>query len=436
MAEEILLDYVLDQPNVSTTNVETQLKALLKINASSALRAAGQDLRAGTHLVMVLDVSSSMRDQDIRELRAAAQAVVDQLAPGDVLSLIAFQSVVYEVITAEHITEATDRGAIRKKIDLIEHYRGGGTDMEYALTKAEHQLHAVPDDSLTRKILVLTDGRVDGIEENCLRRAAEISSRGVSIDALGFGQEFDYKFMQRLVAASNGFTSKIDRPEDIARVFTQRVGSVTRAVANNVKLSLSFTSQVRAGRGYRYSPEMLYLGAIRLPGEQRTIDIPVGSIEKDKEYSYLVTFTVPQREVGHMRAIKAELTYDVPALSIKGGTSQQSIVVNFTDDPQEAAVFNGEVERAFDEVEIGRMVDELDRAMKAQDHKRTSMFFDVLAKRYTELGDPDMAEHYRDLKRKYQADGQLSQEDMNYTRHKSTQKKEGGVKLVDASDFI
>ncbi|OIP39723.1 MAG: hypothetical protein AUK47_09535 [Deltaproteobacteria bacterium CG2_30_63_29] len=436
MAEEILLDYLLDQPNLPATNVETQVKALLKINASDSIRASSSQFRAPTHLCLVVDVSSSMSDQDLRELRTAACRVVDTLQPGDVLSLIAFQSVVYEVIQSVPIDAATDRESIKAKINVIEHYRGGGTDMAYALTKAEHQFNTVSNKGLTRKIVVLTDGRVDGIEENCLKVAGELSGRGISIDGLGFGKEFDYKFMQRLVAASNGFTSKIDRPEDISKVFAERVENVTNAIANNVRLRLSFTADVRSGRGYRYSPEMLFLGNIRLPGEQRHIDVTVGSIEKDKEYSYLVTFTVPQRAVGHMRAIKAELFYDIPALNIKNGSSQQSIVLTYTDDPDEATVFNGEVERAFDEVEIGRMVDELEKAIEHKDHKRTSMFFDVLSKRYNELGDADMAKHYQELKKRYVDEGHLSQEEMNYNRHRSTQKKEGGVKLVDASSFI
>lgn len=435
MAEELILEYVLDQPHVPTSNVETQLKVLMKINASSSLRS-GEALQTSSHLVLVLDVSSSMGDQDIRELRVAAKGVVDLLKPGDVLSLIAFQSVVYEVIQAERIGPHTDRDALRQKIDVIEHYRGGGTDMEYAIEKAEHQLNTVPDTRLTRKIILFTDGRVDGIEENCLRKAAEISARGTSFDALGFGSEFDYKFMQRLVGFSSGFTARVERPEQMREVFAERVRDLTNSVANNVKLRLTFTPQVRAGRAYRYSPEMMYLGNIKLPGDKRDIDIPIGTIERDKEYSYLVTFTSPRREVGHARAVKAELFYDVPALDLKGGSSLQSIVVHYTDDPEEAAELHGEVERAFDEVEIGRMVDELEKAMASDEHKRSSMFFDILAKRYTELGDIDMAGHYKKLKQKYMADGHLTQDDMNYTRHKATQKKEGGVQLVDASDLI
>jgi hypothetical protein len=47
-----------------------------------------------------------------------------------------------------------------------------------------------------------------------------------------------------------------------------------------------------------------------------------------------------------------------------------------------------------------------------------------------------MAEHYVKLKNKYAAQGMISQEDMNFTRHKATQKRTSGVQLVDASSLI
>lgn len=433
MSEEILLDYTLDQPHIHTQNVETQVKALLNLRPSESLQRART---SGVHLCLVLDVSSSMRDREMRELIAAASNVVDLLRDGDILSLIAFQSNVYEILQAVEIARA-DRAELKRKIAMIMHYRGGGTDMEMALTKAEMQLNSVPSQTLTRKIVLLTDGRVDGVEEKCLQRAEAISERGIIIDALGFGKEFDYRFMQRLVGASNGFTTKIDRPEDIPRVFAERVKSATNVLAQNVRLRLSFTPQVRAGRGYRHSPEMLYLGNIRLPGDSRDIDLNVGTIERDKLYSFLVTFTVPQRaEVGPMRAVAAQLFYDIPSLHIENASSQQSVVLNFTDDPEEAAEIHGDVERAFDEAEIGRMVEELERSMSQADHKRAAMFFDVLSKRYTELGDAAMAQHYQSMKQKYAADGALSQEDLNYNRHRATQKRESAVALVDASELI
>lgn len=178
------------------------------------------------------------------------------------------------------------------------------------------------------------------------------------------------------------------------------------------------------------------MGNIRLPGDERSIDLPIGNIELDKDYSYVLTMTVGSRDEGPMRAIAAELRYDIPSMNLIEGSSLQSVVVNYTDDPTEATLINGEVERAFDEVEIGRLVGELERAMGQDDHKRTAMFFDVLSRRYQELGDEAMASHYQDMKQKYAADGALSQEDMNYNRHRSTQKRDTGVQLVDASELI
>ncbi len=435
MAEEILFDYIVDQPYIPVSNPETGLKLLLKINASNALRQDNTAQVRG-NLVLVLDVSSSMKTRELREVKEAAKSTFDQLRPGDVVSVIAFQSVVYEIVPPTVLESASQIAAMKQRIDVIDSYQGGGTNMEYAIEKAEEQLNLYPDPGMARKIILFTDGQVTGLEDNCLQAAQRVSSMGITFDALGFGPEFDYAFMQNLVSYSNGYTEKIDRPDDIRDVFKRRVESLTNSIATNCSLQLTFTPAVRAGRGYRYAPEMNYLGNIRLPGETRSITIPMGTIEKDKEYSYLITCTVPQREPGNMRVIKADLTYDIPSMNIVQETSTQSVVVQYSDDPTQVAQISGEVERVFDEVEIGRLVEQLDRATKQQDHKRSALFFDILAKRYEELGDTDMQQHYAQLKAKYVQDGALSQEDMNYTRHRSTQRRETSVQLIDASDLI
>ena len=435
MAEEILLDYVVDQPYIPTSNAETGLKILFKVNAGNALRQSSAPT-VGSNLALVLDVSSSMKKQELSGVKDAAKAALAMLRPGDVVSVIAFQSVVYEIIPATRIEDPSQIAALQRRVDVIDAYQGGGTNMEQAISRAEQQLHAAGDGSLARKIILFTDGQVTGLEQNCLQKAAEVSARGVSFDALGFGKEFDYKFMQNLVGYSNGFTEKIDRVDELKAVFQRRVEGLTNAVAANVTLSLSFIAQVRAGRGYRYAPEMNYLGNIRLPGEQRTIQIPIGTIERDKEYSYLLTCSAGQREAGQVRIIKAELTYDIPALGIERETSTQSIIVTYTDDPTQTSQLNGEVERVFDEVEIGRMVEQLDKATAAKDHSKALVFFDILAKRYEELGDAHMQQHYLQLKDRYVKEGAISQEDMNTSRHKSTQRRDSAVQLVDASSLI
>lgn len=436
MSEEILLDYQINRPYVPISHKETELKVLLKINASNALRAAGDNVALPIHLAMVLDVSSSMKTREIEALKRAAKAAVDQLRPGDFVTVIAFQSVVYDIVEPTRIEDSSTQAMIQSRIEVIDQFQGGGTDLEYALTKAEHHLMVIPGENLVRKIMVFTDGQITGPEDSCLKRSAEISARDIGIDAMGFGKEFDYKFMQRLAAFSNGYTEKIDSPEDILNVFAQRVKAVTSSVAKNVRLELTFTPQIRANRGYRTSPELSYMGKMRLPDGDRTISIPLGALEKDKEYAFLVTCSVPQRPVGKIRIIKADVHYDIPAMGIKDAHSLQSVIIEYTDDGQLLNHINGEVESVFDEAEIGRMVEGLDLAITRENVTDAMMLFDALAERYRELGDEDMNTHYIDLKNKYAKEGGISQEDMNTTRHKSTQKRSSGVQLVDASSLI
>lgn len=436
MAEEILLDYEINRPNVSTDRDETDLKVLLKIDPSNLLAAGDFSISLPTHIAMVLDVSSSMKPRELDALKVAAQAAVDELRPGDFVTVVAFQSVAYNIVEPTRIEDSSTQAAIKRKIDVIDQFQGGGTDMEYAITRAEHHLVSVPGDHMIRRIILFTDGQLTGIPEQCLQRASEISARGIGIDALGFGPEFDYKFMQRMVAFSSGKTEKIERPEEIGAVFANRVKEVTKSIAKNVRLDLTFTPQIRANRGYRYSPEIAYLGKMKLPADERMISIPIGTIEQDKEYVYLITITVPKRPAGKVRLFKAELWYDIPAMDLSGASSQQSIVVAYTDDQQELSVLNGAVERAFDEAEIGRLVEILDVSMRRENHVETVTLFETLAERYRELGDDAMNAHYLGLKQKYVDEGKISQDDMNFTRHKATQKRSSGVQLVDASSLI
>ncbi len=436
MAEEILLDYLINQPNIDIAREETDLKVLMKINASDAIRDPSKTtLATRTNMALVLDVSSSMKNREINALAAAAKDAVSKLRPGDFVSVIAFQSVVFEVVESVEIIDKSTVEEIHKKINVIDQFQGGGTDLEYALTKAEHLL-ATNSDGFVRKIIAFTDGKITGIEDDCLKRAFEISERGIGIDALGFGKEFDYKFMQRLVSYSNGFTTYVEKPEDIQAIFQNRVSAIKNVVATDVTLDLHFTPQLRANRGYRYSPEISYMGKMKLPGNERMISIPIGTLEKDKEYAYLLTCVVPTRETGKVRIFKAQLHYSIPSLGIENASSTQSIVVNYTHKAQSINEINGEVERAFDEVEIGRLIEELDGSMNKKDHAHVAMLFDILSERHRELGDEDMAAHYLTLKSSYASAGSISQEEMNYTRHKSTQKKESGIKLVDASSLI
>lgn len=436
MAEEILLDYEINRPNVSAERDETDLKVLLKIDPSNLLAAGDFSISLPTHIAMVLDVSSSMKPRELDALKVAAQAAVDELRPGDFVTVVAFQSVAYNIVEPTRIEDSSTQAVIKRKIDVIDQFQGGGTDMEYAITRAEHHLVSVPGDHMIRRIILFTDGQLTGIPEQCLQRASEISARGIGIDALGFGSEFDYKFMQRMVAFSSGKTEKIERPEDIGAVFANRVKEVTKSIAKNVRLDLTFTPQIRANRGYRYSPEIAYLGKMKLPADERTISIPIGTIEQDKEYVYLITITVPKRPAGKVRLFKAELWYDIPAMDLSGASSQQSVVVTYTDDQQELSVLNGAVERAFDEAEIGRLVEILDVSMRRESHVETVTLFETLAERYRELGDEAMSAHYLSLKQKYIDEGKISQDDINFTRHKATQKRSSGVQLVDASSLI
>ena len=167
MAEEVLLDYVVNRPYIALERQETQLKVLLKVTPTAQAKAPP----IGAHIVLVLDVSSSMRPAQMDALKAAARAAIDALRPGDFVSVVAFQSVAYDIISGVRIDDSSTQAMLHSKVEVIDQYQGGGTDLERALTRAEHALSVIPHDQLTCRIVVFTDGQVTGTPEACIDQA-------------------------------------------------------------------------------------------------------------------------------------------------------------------------------------------------------------------------------------------------------------------------
>src|SRR5688500_8383946 len=77
-------------------------KAIVKIGLD-CLRLPRRDLRPPVNLALVIDRSGSMSGEKISHARDAALEAVRRLAPGDIVSLIAYDSTVETLIPAQRL---------------------------------------------------------------------------------------------------------------------------------------------------------------------------------------------------------------------------------------------------------------------------------------------------------------------------------------------
>ncbi len=157
-----------------------------------------QDRALGLSVVLVIDVSGSMADNDaIGRARDAAKGFINSLGANDDAAVFAFSTGVTQ-IGPPGFTK--DRGALTSAIEALQ--AGGDTVLYDA---AEAGINAARSSPQPRKAIVLmTDGQdtrsqATGDDARSAARAA-----GVPIFTIGFGAEPDVNYLQALALDSHG----------------------------------------------------------------------------------------------------------------------------------------------------------------------------------------------------------------------------------------
>src|SRR5690606_19910041 len=122
-------------------------KSYLKVGLIG--RPDDRQRRPSVNVALVIDRSGSMSGEKIEHAKQAAMMFIDRLDPNDIISVIAYDSVVEVVIPA---TKITDREELRSKIMALE--AGGNTALFAGVSKGAAEIRKFKDmDMASRMIL-------------------------------------------------------------------------------------------------------------------------------------------------------------------------------------------------------------------------------------------------------------------------------------------
>lgn len=191
-------------------------------------------------VVVVLDVSGSMRGELISSARTAATALVDKLAPTDDFSLVTFSSEAEVRVRMGQV--GARRDAIKKTISEVA--EGGGTNIGEGLRLGYEQAKdkSVPDDA-ERVVMLLSDGRAnDGITNQGELSGLALGAfqDGIQTSAFGLGTDYDGPLMSSIANDGAGGYYYLRDPEQIPSALTteldKRLDPVATAVEVRVRL--------------------------------------------------------------------------------------------------------------------------------------------------------------------------------------------------------
>lgn len=256
---------------------------------------------APLNLSLVVDHSTSMKGPRLQNLKTAVHNIIGECDENDILSVVTFSDNADVLIPAQH---PKDPRELKARISTI---RADGATAIYSglqagLAQVERHRHS----RYVNHIILITDGRTYGDEDDCLRLAGRARDAGIGISAMGIGEDWNDRFLDALAAQTGGASAYINSPEAVVAFLQQRVRSLATAYAERVQLVVAPASNVEVESAARVSPNPMVLDAATQP-------IPLGSVDGLAATRLLLQFhvTTGKAEPGEFFAGRVDVSGEV-----------------------------------------------------------------------------------------------------------------------------
>src|SRR5690554_2232698 len=222
---------------------------------------------APLNLSLVVDRSTSMQGPRLQNLKAALHNIIGECDEKYILSVVTFSDNAEVLIPAQH---PTDPREMKARISTIR--ADGATAIFSGLKAGLAQVERNRHSRYVNHIILITDGRTYGDEDDCLRLAGRAREAGIGISAMGIGEDWNDRFLDALAAQTGGASAYISSPEAVTTFLQQRVRSLATAYAERVQITVAPAANVKLVSTARVSPNPMMLDADIQP-------IPLGSVD-------------------------------------------------------------------------------------------------------------------------------------------------------------
>jgi Ca-activated chloride channel family protein len=414
MANDITLTCRLNKSHLPVMNTQQLLYVLVEATPGATMAQVQMPL----NLSLVLDKSGSMQGKKIQNLREAAKLVVDRLSPQDTISVVAFSDKKYLIAESQPVT---DREALKKRIDRIRD--GGGTAISGGMGQGLAELDKVLSPDQVSRMLLLTDGQTFGDEKQCKKLGKQAGDKGIVVNALGLGDDWNEELLDDIAEASGGVADFIDSPDKIVSFFDRAVQSMQDTVVQNAQMVLRLANGVTPRQVWQVLPMISNLGY--RPLSDRDVQVMLGDLEKGQPRSLLVELLVGPRPAGSYRIAQAEISYDVPGLKLVGEKVKTDILLDFTADPAQAKAYDAEVMNIVEKVTAFKLQTRALEEAKMGNVAGASQTLRAAATRLLEMGEEDLAQSAMEEAENLEKSGQMSSygtKKLRYQTRKLTQR--------------
>ncbi len=296
----------------------------LAISISAIAEQTGR--QAPLNLCLILDHSGSMGGSPIRIVKQAACQIVDNLSPGDRISIVVFDHRAKVLVPNQQVE---DPESIKCQIDTLK--ANGGTAIDEGMklgieeaAKGKHQAIS--------QIFLLTDGENEhGDNDRCLKLSHLAADYNLTLNTLGFGDHWNQDVLEQIADAGSGGLSYIQQPEDAIAEFSRLFTRVQSVGLTNAYVQLRLMPKVRLAELKplaQVSPETVELPVMQEESEQFIIRL--GDLMVDAPRVVLSNLYIGQLPEGKQPIAQVQVKYDNPARGFSSAKRPLGIRRNWT----------------------------------------------------------------------------------------------------------
>lgn len=400
------------QPALNDGNLDAnQLNSQRQLGISISAIAQTQDRNVPLNLCLILDHSGSMNGRSLETVKKAANCLVDRLNPGDCLSVVVFDHRAKVLVPSQSVE---DPEKIKQQINRLA--ADGGTAIDEGLRLGIEELAKGKKDTVSQAFL-LTDGENEhGDNDRCLKFAQLAASYNLTLNTLGFGDNWNQDVLEKIADAGLGTLSYIQKPEQAVDEFNRLFSRIQTVGLTNAYLLLSLMPNVRLAElkpVAQVSPD-----TIELPLQQEAdgrFAVRLGDLMKDAERVILANIYLGQLPTGEQAIANVQVRYDDPAANQVGLVTPNipvyaHVVKNYQADP------NPQVQHSILALAKYRQTQLAETKLQQGDRSGAATMLQTAAKTALQMGDTGAATVLQTSATQLQSGGDLSESDRKKTR--------------------
>jgi von Willebrand factor type A domain/FHA domain len=376
------MERVMHRDRIAVPGDSIATYALLKLASGG-----GPAIRSPLQIALAIDVSGSMAGDDgtgrsrLDRVREGVLAALPRLQGADRISIVAFANTARLVLPA---TPAAEKEQIATALGQLDDLAidGSGTAIHEGIRIACEALVKDATEERFSNLILLTDGDTDGGDE-CRELAREAASARVRFTLIGLGTEWNSALLKELTSLTDGRWYFVDAadPQATRPTFETEFARLTGVVFPRADLHVRPMKNVQVKRIRRVAPDIRDI-ALHTPNERLAV-APLGAIEAQRRAEYLLELALPKRPDAKYVVAQVEVRYSAGA-GREETTGLLPLEVTYS------ASADGHVDplvaQHLDEVQIGELNTELQRALDADDRAAARRLAEQIARKGDGLG--------------------------------------------------